>query len=348
MSAPAGLPTATADLVGDPGVLRTVPTLEFQGYAASAVTGGCAVLPWRAHQRAALALGLRCLPSCQTASPPKDAAGEPFTQAVVRIGKGRAATTADLAQAWAALAPAGRLLIVGTNDTGIVTWAKRLAEWTGAPGEVLVNRARGRVVAFERTAARTAAMIPEPLSTVVPLPDGTGLEVAPGVFSADGLDGGTALLLQVLAEEPPTSTIVDVGCGAGHLGLAAARQFPASRVWLLDADYRAIQCATRNAAALAPGAPGAPGDNSRVQTCWWDEHDAWPAPQADLALVNPPCHAGTASDVSAAHRLFAVTDARRLLVVANRHLPYEHAARALGALRVRADDGRFKVLEISR
>ena len=335
MSAPAGLPTSTADLVSDPGVLQLVPTLEFQGFAASAVTKGCAVLPWRAHMREAQALGLTCLPSCRSSNPPTDAQGEAFTQVIVRIGKGRAATAADLAQAWAALAPAGRLLIVGTNDTGIATWAKRLAEWTGAPGEVLANRAHGRVVAF----TRTAAVLPEPHSTTVSLPDGTGLEVAPGVFSGDGLDGGTALLLHVLAEEPPTATVVDVGCGAGHLGLAAARQFPESQVWLLDADHRAVECATRNASALAPG---------RVQTRWWDDHDAWPVPQADLALVNPPCHAGTAVDVGAARRLFAVSDARRLLVVANRHLPYEHDARALGALRVRADDGRFKVLEITR
>lgn len=327
MSAPAGLPSTVADLVLDPGVLRAVPTVEFQGFAAVVQTGGVAVLPWRAHAREAQAAGVDCRPLVG------DASG--FAQAVVRVGKGRAATESDVAQAWAALAPGGRLLIAGTNDTGISTWAKRLAERTGAAGEILANRARGRVVAF----VRTAAVLNVPPATTVPLPDGTPLLVTPGVFSGDGLDGGTALLLSVLAEEEPAATVVDIGCGAGHLGLAAARRWPESRVWLLDADHRAVECAAANAQVLAPG---------RAQASWWDDRDPWPAPEADLALLNPPFHAGTAADFSAARRLFAASAAHRLLVVANRHLPYEHDARALGALRLRADDGRFKVLEITR
>ncbi len=327
MSAPAGLPTPSGDLVLDPGVLQAVPTIEFQGFAAVAHTGGLAVLPWRAHAREAHAAGVDCLPVADGRSG--------FLQAVVRIGKGRTATEVDLAQAWAALSPGGRLLVVGTNDIGITTWSKRLAKRTGTDGEILANRSRGRVVAFTRTAAELVA----PSPTTVPLPDGTPLLVAPGVFSGDGLDGGTALLLTVLAQEEPAAAIVDVGCGAGHLGLAAARRFPSAQVWLLDADHRAVACAAANAAMIAPG---------QALAQWWDDADPWPVPDADLALLNPPWHAGTAADVSAARRLFMVSAARRLLVVANRHLPYEHDARALGVLRLCADDGRFKVLEITR
>ncbi len=345
MSAPADLPDATTDLVLDPGVLIAASTLEVQGFAAVSRTGGLALLPWRAQARAAQAAGVAFLPAWNQPAW-HSGGGVDFVQAVVRIGKGRAATEADLAQAWSALSPAGRLLIVGGNDIGITTWAKRVAERTGDAGQLLVNRARGRVVAF----ARNDRVLETPSPTVVPLPDGTPLQVAPGVFSGDGLDGGTALMLEVLAEEahagaPAPRTVVDVGCGAGHLGLAAARQWPNAQVWLLDADHRAVTCAARNALAVEPALPG---ESVRIHVAWWDEQDPWPVPDADLAVLNPPWHAGTAPDVSSARRLFAVSNARRLLVVANRHLPYEQDARALGALRVRADNGRFKVLEITR
>lgn len=314
------------DLLLDDGVLEPVTTVEFHGWSAVARHGGTAVLPWRAHARAAADLSQQ--PSAE------GLAG--FRQAVVRIGKGRAATEADLAAAWAALAPDGRLLIAGFNDIGIATWAKRLAERLGAPGTVLANRARGRVVAFTKGAGeRWSGGAGSPQApTVVPLPDGTPLMVAPGVFSGDGLDGGTQALLTVLAEESDATSVADVGCGAGHLGLAAQRLFPTAKVWLLDADARAVACARGN----VPGA----------EALWWDDQDPWPAGEVDLALLNPPCHAGNAVDLGAARRLFAVVRAKRLLVVANRQLAYEDDLAALGTLTVRLDDGRFKVLEITR
>ncbi len=308
------------DLLLDEGVLEPVPTVEFHGWSTVARHGGTAVLPWRAHARGAGDL------------PQQPSAGglTGFRQGVVRIGKGRAATEADLAAAWAAIAPGGRLLIAGFNDVGIATWAKRLAEHLGAPGTVLANRARGRVVAF----ARTSAVLSAPAPTTVPLPDGTPLSVAPGVFSGDGLDGGTRALLAVLAQESDAASVVDVGCGAGHLGRAAQGRFPEAKVWLLDADARAVACARANV----------PGGEVR----WWDDQDPWPAGEVDLALLNPPCHAGSVVDLGIARRLFAVVRARRLLVVANRQLAYEDDLAALGALDVRLDDGRFKVLEITR
>ena len=334
MSGPAAEFGSAADLVRDEGVLADVPTCEWHGWGAVAAVGGIAVLPWRFQARAAEA---------GRVATQVDAHGLcGFAQAVVRIGKGRAATEADVCAAWSALTPTGRLLITGKNDVGISTWAKRLTAAIGVPGDVLVNRAHGRVVAFSRTGSNTA--LTQPVARVVPLPDGTPVVVAPGVFSGDGLDGGTQLLLQALAEvDLPTDfsgTIVDVGCGAGHLGIAAARRWPAARVTLLDADARAVACATTNATSSASGL--------RTQVQWWDEFDPWPVPDADLVLMNPPCHAGTSVDLTIARRLFACVSGRRLLVVANRQLAYEADLHRLGAVDCVADDGRFKVLSVVR
>ena len=227
--------------------------------------------------------------------------------------------------------PAGRLLLVGTNDVGISTWVKRVQEAVGSTPELLANRARGRVVSFARTPVVLQVLPAQP----VPLPDGTPLAVAPGVFSGDGLDAGTAALLAALAiDSGPYATIADVGCGAGHLACAAARQFPVAQVWMLDADARAVA----NAQVNVPSATGV----------WWDDQDPWPTPVVDLALVNPPWHSGTASDPGVGQRLLAAIRARRLLVVANRHLPYERLLVDRGTVRVCSDAEGFKVLEVTQ
>ena len=320
MSGAPRLPAPVDDLILDPGVLEPGPVLEVQGWAAVARQGGLAILPWREHARAAGAVSQQPWVS--------ELGG--FTQAIVRVGKGRAATWADVATAWNALLPAGRLLLAGTNDVGIATWVKRVQEVVGGNPAILANRARGRVVSF----GRTPVVLQTPPAQPVPLPDGTPLVVAPGVFSGDGLDAGTAALLAALASERgPYATIADVGCGAGHLACAAARQFPMAHVWMLDADARAVA----NAQVNVPNATGV----------WWDDQDPWPAPVVDLALVNPPWHTGTASDPGVGQRLLTAIRARRLLVVANRHLPYERLLAELGTVRLVSDSDGFKVLEAS-
>jgi 16S rRNA (guanine1207-N2)-methyltransferase len=321
MSGAPRLPAPSDDLILDPGVLMPGPVLEVQGWAAVARQGGLALLPWREHARAA----------GEVPQQPVASALAGFNQAVVRVGKGRAATWADVATAWNAVLPAGRLLLSGSNDVGITTWVKRVQDVVGSNPEVLAKRARGRVVSF----SRTPVVLQVPAAQPVPLPDGTPLVVAPGVFSGDGLDAGTAALLAALAiYSGPSATIADVGCGAGHLAAAAARQFPQAQVWMLDADARAVA----NARVNVPSAKGV----------WWDDQDPWPAPVVDLALVNPPWHAGTASDPGVGQRLLAAIRARWLLVVANRHLPYERLLSQLGTMRSVSDCDGFKVLEVCR
>ncbi len=335
MSGPAAVPDPVDDPALDPGVLSGAPLLELHGWHGAARTSGHAVLAWRSHRRGADAAGVPVLEHAD--------AWPTCAEALVRVGKGRAATHADLAQAWSALRPGGRLLIAGGNDVGIASWAKRLGTWIGAEGQVVANRNHGRVVAFPRT----AAVVPHPEVGLVPLGDdpSTRLRVPPGVFSGDGLDAGTALVLEVIASSTGTpGTIVDLGCGAGHLGLAAARRHLAATVHLVDADARAMRAAAGNAQQL--------GVAERCRVGWWDDQDPWPAP-ADLVLCNPPAHAGTANDLDPARRLFhlAAMNLRpggQLLVVANRHLPYERDLRVLGAVTVVVERGGFKVLRISQ
>ncbi len=77
------------------------------------------------------------------------------------------------------------------------------------------------------------------------------LQTDRGVFSADGVDPGTRLLL--LEAPPPPDTadaqLVDVGCGYGPIAIALARRAPQAHVWAVDVNERARALTSQNAAA---------------------------------------------------------------------------------------------------
>jgi len=88
-----------------------------------------------------------------------------------------------------------------------------------------------------------------------------------GLFSAKGVDEGTALLLNELALLPPASRVLDFGCGYGALGLALAALWPEAEVVLIDKDLLAVEACASNIddnglsnarAVLSPGFRDAP------------------------------------------------------------------------------------------
>ncbi len=119
----------------------------------------------------------------------------------------------------------------------------------------------------------------------------------PGVFSHRRIDGGAR---QLLAAADPASgaRILDVGCGAGVVGLALAARDPTCRVHAVDSHARAVECTLAGAALNGL-------TNVTVKLNSTGEYDA--AGQFDLALANPPYYA----DFAIAERFLAA--ARRSL-----------------------------------
>lgn len=70
-------------------------------------------------------------------------------------------------------------------------------------------------------------------------------EVDAGVFAAHGLDPGTALLIENL-DLRRSDRVLDLGCGWGAVGIAAARSAPDGEVVLTDVNRRAARLAERN------------------------------------------------------------------------------------------------------
>lgn len=104
-----------------------------------------------------------------------------------------------------------------------------------------------------------------------------------GVFSKDGLDDGTRLLLETIAQADLGTSILDVGCGVGPIGLILASVSPERSLTLIDVNDRALELAKRNAAIL--------GVASRVQVLHSDVYHSIDSVY-DTIVTNPPIRAG--------------------------------------------------------
>ncbi len=73
-----------------------------------------------------------------------------------------------------------------------------------------------------------------------------------GLFSADGVDKGTAILLASVPR-PAGNTMLDVGSGWGPLALTLALQAPQAQVVAVDVNERCLGLTAENAARLGLG-----------------------------------------------------------------------------------------------
>ncbi len=103
-----------------------------------------------------------------------------------------------------------------------------------------------------------------------------------GVFSREGLDRGTELLLEAI-EVGPCASILDLGCGYGVIGIVAAHLSEGGHVILTDVNERAVALTRANIAA------------NEIRNAEVRIGDVY-APVDDLVfdhiLCNPPIRAG--------------------------------------------------------
>ena len=76
------------------------------------------------------------------------------------------------------------------------------------------------------------------------------VSTAGGVFSPDGVDKGTAVLLRQVPQPAAAGNLLDIGCGWGPMTLTMAMLSPQATVWAVDVNERARALCAQNAAAL--------------------------------------------------------------------------------------------------
>lgn len=105
---------------------------------------------------------------------------------------------------------------------------------------------------------------------------------AGGVFSGDGLDLGTHVLLRSHTPRPGATRMLDLGCGYGPIAIGLARAAPGAHVDAVDVNDRALALTAENAAEH--------GVSDRVHAL--RPEDADPAVAYDEIWSNPPIRIG--------------------------------------------------------
>jgi 16S rRNA (guanine1207-N2)-methyltransferase len=163
------------------------------------------------------------------------------------------------------------------------------------------------------------------------------VKTLPGVFSRDGLDTGSKLLLSTLT--PHTKgKVLDVGCGAGVLAITLASHSP--KVLLTLSDVSAPAVAASRATLAANGIEG-----EVIASNVYSEING----RFDMIISNPPFHDGMQTSLDAAHQLIRgaarhLNMGGELRIVANAFLAYPNVLdEVFGSHEVIAQTGRFKV-----
>jgi 16S rRNA (guanine1207-N2)-methyltransferase len=232
----------------------------------------------------------------------------------------REESRALMARAVLATRPGGLVVAAVANDAGARSAEADLAR-LARPVETL-SKHKCRVFWAERTqSANDPALLREwqSLDDVRPIDEGRFVS-RPGLFAWDRIDAGSRLLSEHLPTRL-TGRAADLGAGFGYLTARLLERCPGiTAVDLYEAESRALDLARRNLAAFEP----------RVALAYrWHDVTAGLPARYDVIVTNPPFHTGGQdSRPDVGRRFIAAARASLnpggiLLLVANRHLPYE-------------------------
>lgn len=200
-----------------------------------------------------------------------------------------------------ALRPHGRLYVTGAKDRGILSTAKRMQALFGNVETLTISKGH-RVICSYKAADFTPS--PAPLDSAI--------------FAEGKLDEGTRLLIAAL-EVHATDEALDIGSGAGFIGLHMARLATHGHVTMLDVSLVAVAAAQR---AIEQS------DLSNIRVLASDGTQAVSGQRFDLIATNPPFHHAGIQTMQTAQRFIREAAALlrphgRFYLVANRFLKYE-------------------------
>ncbi|TCQ29657.1 class I SAM-dependent methyltransferase [Rhizobium sp. PP-CC-3G-465] len=241
--------------------------------------------------------------------------GDDYAATLILCGKHRGENENRIAEALKRTRIGGVIVVAGTKEDGIQSLRKRIGalEWGGDS----MPKYHGVAFWFARP-EDPAAEIERFASSPVRV-EGR-FDAAPGMFSHDRIDGGSELLASRLPMDF-SGHAADFGAGWGYLSVMLAERAPGVKgIDLFEADYHALEAARGNLKANAPKVP--------TRFHWQDLTQEVPRDHYDLVIMNPPFHETQAADPALGAAMIAMAAKSlkaggRLMLVANRGLPYE-------------------------
>lgn len=229
-----------------------------------------------------------------------------------------------------ALKVGGRLYVEGAKERGILSTAKEMQGRFGNVETLTISKGHRVVSSQKMEQSVEDRIMNEDLSTAV--------------FASGQLDEGTRLLLEAL-QVRATDEALDIGCGAGYVGLHIAHLASNGQVTMVDASLAAVAAATH--AVRESGL-------SNVRVLPGDGAQAVLSQRFDLVATNPPFHQGGFQTTAIAERFIresaqVLRPGGRLYLVANRFLKYEPTMRdAFGNVIEVEGNSRYKVLKAEK
>lgn len=241
--------------------------------------------------------------------------GADYDGALVLCTKHKGENEASIATALSRVKVGGLIVVAGAKEDGIQPLRKRV-EGFGLSVEYM-PKYHGVAFWFARPAdiSAPAAQLVKPATRV----DGRFSATA-GMFSHDRIDAGSELLASRLPTDF-SGDAADFGAGWGYLSVELATKSPRmARIDLYEAHYDALEAARVNLLANCPKV---------AQRFFWHDLAGEPVKDKyDLVIMNPPFHEGHAAEPSLGQAMIktaasALRGGGRLMLVANRGLPYE-------------------------
>ena len=282
----------------------------------------------------------RVLEGMRLASVSPCAEGTGYAAALVLAGRHRGRNELFIADAIERTTPSGLILVAGGKDDGVASLRKRLEGFAGLDGSL--PKYHGLAFWFRRPADEAAAA--ELRAANPPMLVEGRFRTTPGMFSFDRIDAGSQLLAANLSPDL-SGTVADFCAGWGYLSAEVALRCPGvSALDLYEADFEALEAAKVNLEAASP----------QTAFFWQDLLAEKVARRYDAIVMNPPFHKSRAAEPEIGVGMIraaaaALKPGGRLLMVANRKLPYEKVLAAVFSRHAEiAADGLFKVFSARR
>lgn len=250
-----------------------------------------------------------------------------YAAAIICLPRAKGDAHALAADAARVVVPGGIIIVDGQKTDGADSIYKDLRALV--PVSEALAKAHGKIFSFlagpELDGWRSAPQAIE-----------DGFITQPGVFSASGVDRGSALLAAALPAKLP-ARVVDLGAGWGYLSKAVLVREGVASLDLVEAENTALDCARQNIT------------DPRASFHWADATVYRPSAPVGAVVCNPPFHTARDADPAvgiaflvAAHRMLSGSGV--LYLVANRHLPYDRVLATLfREVEVIGGDSAFKL-----
>lgn len=230
--------------------------------------------------------------------------------AIVLAGRARRANEVAIARAWSLVAEGGPLVVAGSKRDGIQSLRKWVAGFVPLDDSVSKHHA----VVFVATRRGADPFPPDRANPPAP--------VSPAMFSAAGTDAGSQFLAGYI-DGRISGLVADFGAGSGFLSRVLLERCDGlAGIDAYEADYVSLEVARAGLQLLAGAVP--------LRFFWRDLLREAPERRYHWIVMNPPFHEGRAArpEIGAgfiAAAAGALAPGGRLLMVANRNLPYEAA-----------------------